>query len=366
MNKIVLRVPQGTQFMSEWNNYDFPKGHVIVDKGVTGCGYTEYCLTNNLPIVLCSPRKLLLENKSEQHQGDKNILYVKNELTEFDDLRYLKNKVKSFIESCFNDLNEPPKLLVTYDSSHYIKEALKELGLLSHFYFIVDEFQSIFLDSFYKSNVEFDFVENLEDCPNVLYLSATPMLDKYLEKVEEFKDLPFYSIDWSDTGYVENIVLQRKQTRSLFEECKKIIEKYKEGKYPMTITKDKKPAFYFDTIQEVFDKVSFSILLLDEVQFMLENDIMKLTDLKQDVIAYGLKSDINAKLFPASAKLLAIADSVKEIPALCENKGCNNKAQVHSRYINNKLDKSGISTMIENGLITYKSLCINCWKKERE
>ena len=132
------------------------------------------------------------------------------------------------------------------------------------------------------------------------------------------------------------------------------------------ITKDKKPAFYFDTIQEVFDKVSFSILLLDEVQFMLENDIMKLTDLKQDVIAYGLKSDINAKLFPASAKLLAIADSVKEIPALCENKGCKNKAQVHSRYINNRLDKSGISTMIENGIVNYKSLCINSWKKERE
>lgn len=77
MNKIVLRVPQGTQFMSEWNDYDFPKGHVIVDKGVTGCGYTEYCLTNNLPIVLCSPRKLLLENKSEQHQGIKIFFMLK-------------------------------------------------------------------------------------------------------------------------------------------------------------------------------------------------------------------------------------------------------------------------------------------------
>lgn len=131
------------------------------------------------------------------------------------------------------------------------------------------------------------------------------------------------------------------------------------------ITKDKMPAFYFDTIQEVIDKISFGILLLDEVQFMNPNDILKLTDLEQDVLCFGLKSDINAKLFPASATLLAIADSVKEIPMLCENKGCKNNAQVHSRYINDKLDKSGLSTMIENGIVTYKSLCYNCWKKGR-
>lgn len=131
------------------------------------------------------------------------------------------------------------------------------------------------------------------------------------------------------------------------------------------ITKDLKPAFYFDCIEEVFDKVSFGILLLDEVQFMTPQDIIKLTNLKQDVLCYGLKTDINANLFPASATLLAIADSVKEIPMLCENKGCKNNAQVHSRYINGKLDKSGFSTMIENGLVNYKSLCYNCWRKER-
>ncbi len=132
------------------------------------------------------------------------------------------------------------------------------------------------------------------------------------------------------------------------------------------IAKEKVPAFYFDTIQEVFDKVSFGILLIDEVQFMLEKDIEKLAKLDKDVIAYGLKTDINANLFPASAKLLAIADSVKEIPMLCECKNCKNKSQIHSRYINGKLDISGISTMIETGTITYKALCYKCWKKERE
>lgn len=132
------------------------------------------------------------------------------------------------------------------------------------------------------------------------------------------------------------------------------------------ITKDKKPAFYFDSIKEVFDKVSFGILLLDEVQFMTPQDIEKLSKVDEEVHAYGLKTDINGNLFPASAKLLAIAETIREIPMLCECIGCQNKAVIHSRYIGGKLDKTGISTMIDTGAVTYKSLCLNCWQKERE
>ena len=292
MNKTKLEVPYGIQFISEWENYVFPKGHVIVDKGVTGCGYTEYCLTNNLPIVLCSPRKLLLENKSEQHQGDPNIFYVRNDLGEYKDVLDLKTKIKSFIGYCFEELNEPPKLLVTYDSSYYIRDILIEMNLLDSFYFVIDEFQSIFLDSFFKSDIEFDFVENLKICPNVLYLSATPMLDKYLKRVDEFRDLPFYKLDWTKTGYVENIVLQRKQTKSLFGECKKIIEDYKKGKYPMTLTKDNKlvisteAVFYFNSISEIIKLIHKLELSPDEVNIICANtkeNQSKLNKLSRDL-----------------------------------------------------------------------------------
>ena len=292
MNKTKLIVPYGIQFISEWEDYIFPKGHVIVDKGVTGCGYTEYCLTNNLPIVLCSPRKLLLENKSEQHQGDPNILYVRNDLGEYKDVLDLKTKIKSFIGHCFEELNESPKFLVTYDSSHYIRDILIEMNLLNEFYFVVDEFQSIFLVSFYKSDVEFDFVENLKVCPNVLYLSATPMLDKYLKKVDEFRDLPFFQLDWSGTGYVENIVLQRKQTKSLFGECKKIIEDYKKGKYPMTLTKNNElvvsneAVFYFNSISEIIKLIHKLELSPDEVNIICadtKENQSKLNKLSRDL-----------------------------------------------------------------------------------
>ena len=256
MNKKVIKVPQGIQYISEWTGYDFPKNHCIVDKGVTGCGYTEYCLMNNQNVVLCSPRKLLLENKSEQHQGDNNILYLKNEIKNYEDILKFKNKIKSFLHICFEDLNEPAKLLITYDSAHYIVDTLKELGLLKEFYFIIDEFQSIFLDSYYKSEVEFDFVEYLQDCPNVLYLSATPMLEKYLNRIPEFMNLNYYEIDWSGTGVVENIVIQRKFARSLPGECIKVVQDYLEGKFPYTyigntVLQSTEAVFYFNSITDI-------------------------------------------------------------------------------------------------------------------
>ena len=277
MERIKQIVPQGIKYISEWKDYDLPRGHVIVDKGVTGCGYTEYTLINNLPTVLCSPRKLLLENKSEQHQNDLNILYLRNEIKDINDINKLKNKIRSHIFLC-DEENLPIKFLVTYDSSHYIIDILKELNLLSDFYFIIDEFQSIFLDAFFKSDVEFDFVEYLQDCPNVLYLSATPMLDKYLEKVDTFKNLPFYEIDWSKTGVVENIIIQRKFSTALTTDCIKIVNQYLEGKFPSTFTKDnkivfsKEAVFYFNSVSDIIRVINKTNLLPSQVNIICADD----------------------------------------------------------------------------------------------
>ena len=279
MNKIKQVVPSGRdiKYISDWQEYKIPQGHCIVDKGVTGCGYTEYTLTNNSPTVLCSPRKLLLENKSEQHQNDINILYLKNEIKDINDIHKLKNKIKNHIFLC-DEENLPIKFLVTYDSSHYIIDILKELGILSDFYFIVDEFQSIFLDSYFKSEVEFDFVEYLQDCPNVLYLSATPMLDKYLEKVDTFKNLPFYEIDWSNTNCVENIIIQRKFSTALTTDCIKIVNQYLEGKFPSTFTSDNKivfsteAVFYFNSISDIIRVINKTNLLSSQVNIICAND----------------------------------------------------------------------------------------------
>ena len=311
MNKKIIKVPSGRdiKYISEWSEYKIPIGHCIVDKGVTGCGYTEYTLTNNLPIVLCSPRKLLLENKSEQHQSDLNILYLKNEIKDINDINKLKNKIKNHIFLC-DEENLPIKFLVTYDSSHYIIDTLKELGLLSDFYFIVDEFQSIFLDSYYKSEVEFDFVEYLQECPNVLYLSATPMLDKYLEKVDTFRDLPFYEIDWSNTNCVENIIIQRKFSTALTTDCIKIVNQYLEGKFPSTFTSDnkivfsKEAVFYFNSISDIIRVINKTGITSDQVNIICADDKDnkdKLSKIGHSIGKIPLKNETN-KMFTFCTK----------------------------------------------------------------
>lgn len=273
--KIKINVPSGIKYISEWKDYELPQGHSIVDKGVTGCGYTEYCLTNKDNVVLCSPRKLLLENKRDQHLGELNIKYMENKIEDFDGVRTFESMVKEHAILCREDYGLPVKMMVTYDSCFRVVRALEELGILDEFTFVVDEFQSIFLDAYYKAHTEFDFVDNLQGCKNVLYLSATPMLDKYLVKVQEFKDLPFYEIIWPD-DVVEKIVVKRKRTDSLGKECQQIIQEYLDGKYPKkflgnSLYFSKEAVFYFNSITEIVRVITKKKLTPDNTVVICAN-----------------------------------------------------------------------------------------------
>ena len=251
--RIVQEVPPGTEFISDWDEYTIPKGeHCIVDKGMTGCGYTEMVLTNEDPVVLCSPRKLLLENKTESHKkkGDENLLYIDENIRED-----LENNVYYHLQKC-SELGIPPKFLITYDSTGRIVDILKKLDFFDEFVFVVDEFQSIFLDSYFKVGIEFDFIENLQNCKNVIYLSATPMLGKYLNQLEIFKHLNFYQIDWSNSGIANTVYINRKRTNSLVSECIKIVKQYQNGYYPITsigkeVYTSKEAVFYFNSVTEI-------------------------------------------------------------------------------------------------------------------
>lgn len=305
MHEINITVPLGIQYISEWSEYKTPDGHSIVDKGVTGCGYTEFCLGNNQNVILCSPRKILLENKSDQHKDDENIFYLRNEVETFTDATEIKNKIKSYTKNCRELLNMPCKILVTYDSCKYVVEALRELGLLGEFTFVVDEFQSIFLDSYFKADIEFSFVDILQECPNVLYLSATPMLKKYLEKVPEFSDLPIYTLDWSKTGYTENVKISRKFVKSLVSECGKVIQDYKNGIFPFTtdpvkgLVFSKEVVFYLNSVGDIIKIINKNNLIPEETNIICsdipENKI-KLRKIGHKIGRIPLKGEPN-KMF---------------------------------------------------------------------
>lgn len=309
MERNVIIVPKGIRYISEWKGLEeqLPKDvPYIMNKTITGCGYTEYCITNNKPIILCSPRKVLLENKADQHSSEENVLYLKDEYATFqsfdEDITrngkterkeiktdkdsqkaleytvYLKEKLGRHILRCESILDKPVKILVTYDSFRRVREYLGET--INKYQIIVDEFQSVFTDSRFKSDTENTFLFNLRGLSNVVYLSATPMMDKYLEELDEFKDLPYYELDWSteDPKRVIKPILKTKQCRGIVEEVKRIITLYKDGNFEKITRKLEDGTFeevysneaviYVNSIKNITDIIKKCELTLDNTNIL--------------------------------------------------------------------------------------------------
>ena len=73
-------------------------------------------------------------------------------------------------------------------------------------------------------------------------------------------------------------------------------------------------------------------LLVDEAQFLTPAHVEQLCRVSDDlgipVLCYGLRTDFQGKLFPGSASLLALADNLVELKAVCE---CGRKATMNLR-----------------------------------
>jgi len=73
-------------------------------------------------------------------------------------------------------------------------------------------------------------------------------------------------------------------------------------------------------------------ILIDEAQFLTQRHVLQLCEVADmldiPVLCYGLRTDFQGKLFPGSAALLALADSLIELKAVCE---CGRKATMNLR-----------------------------------
>jgi hypothetical protein len=137
--------------------------------------------------------------------------------------------------------------------------------------------QSIFTDAFFKAEVENGFLKNIQKCKNIIYLSATPMLDRYLEQLEEFKNLDYYYIDWSESGNISKTRIQHKRTNSLLNEAKKIVSDYLEGHFPVIVDENhiihfsKEAVFYFNSVREIKSLINKMNLSQDQVNVLCAN-----------------------------------------------------------------------------------------------
>ena len=88
----------------------------------------------------------------------------------------------------------------------------------------------------------------------------------------------------------------------------------------------------FDAVAEELKKRTLHCILVDEAQFLNREHVLQLCrvcdKLNIPVLCYGLRTDFQASLFEGSAALLALADALIELKAVCE---CGRKATMNLR-----------------------------------
>ena len=65
------------------------------------------------------------------------------------------------------------------------------------------------------------------------------------------------------------------------------------------------------------EKTAINCVLVDEAQFLTDDQVWQLAEMVDElnmrVMCYGLRTDFQGNMFPGSARLLAIADNLREI-----------------------------------------------------
>ena len=305
MEKSTIVVPKGIRYINQWDSFSLPNHPCIINKTITGCGFTEYCLTNSDNVILCSPRKILLENKAEQHKD--TVLYAKSGLDTFvnfekdlststkkpekeeqtvseeeikDIIMAFKENIKQYYQECIIK-QKPCKILVTYDSFRHVKAALGDQ--IKYFYVVVDEFQSIFTDAKFKSTTEIEFMSQLGGIQNLSFVSATPMIDKYLEMLDEFKDLPYYELDW-ETEDPSRVSIPKLNTHSCYKSvlpaAYDVVKSYQENQFETTVIIDneeiknvesREAVLYVNSVKNICDIISKCELKLENTNVLCSN-----------------------------------------------------------------------------------------------
>ena len=297
MHKITLNVPDGIRYLSDWHElWDtlLPEGqHYILNKRICGCGATEAYLRSGRKVILASPRKHLLYNKYSQHlsdnlhlyryQGDKKRYFENTGNTEKDIFAF-NNELGRYLQSGGR------KILTTYDSLGKIQEVLISSGeCLQEWTVVVDEFQSMFCDCQYKATTEYEFSMILGMFSTVVYLSATPFLESYLDMTGQFGGLTVYELLWpanmTQIPEVE-VIRSRKSVACL---CARLVDDYRKGNGKAIMVDGGKfiageAVFYINSISEIKKIILENNIRPEEANIICSSkpeNIRKLDELSQ-------------------------------------------------------------------------------------
>lgn len=104
------------------------------------------------------------------------------------------------------------------------------------------------------------------------------------------------------------------------------------------------------------------VIIGDECQFFSPKQIDQMRAIVNDfslpVLCFGLRTDFLTRLFPGSARLFEVADSISEIKTICE---CGAKATVNARIDGQGRVITRGSQVCLGGNDRYIAMCHKCW-----
>ncbi len=233
MRKQLLYVPEIVNYINQWSDFreQIPDGHVILNKVYPGCGMTTYFLESSEPVILAAPRRALLDNKARQ-MLEKHLsvfLFTPSSSNSMEKRKEENDRMFQNMGNYICKSTDPytpftPKILVTYDSLPIVYKQLQDYDI--NFTLIVDEFHVAFQDYDMKPETIERFFCTASMMRNVIYLSATPIMETYLDRMEIFRDLPYIELKWPPSK-IATPLWTYKNMKSTLEEASRIIQDFK-------------------------------------------------------------------------------------------------------------------------------------------
>ncbi len=104
------------------------------------------------------------------------------------------------------------------------------------------------------------------------------------------------------------------------------------------------------------------VIIVDECQFLTREQIDELRAIVNDfgipVMCFGLRTDFQTRLFPGSARLMEVADTIQEIKTICD---CGAKATVNARIDANGHIVTQGAQVVLGGNDSYIAMCHKCY-----
>jgi hypothetical protein len=283
MNTLNISIPNTIGYLSEWSTFDatLPNGKIIVNKIICGCGMTDYYLTNNIPVILASPRRELILSKTKNPRTSHAYYFDRSSGSVQDSLKALDCYMSNVKYRCV------PKIMTTYDSLHHVIDYLERCGILQMFTIVGDEMTCLFTDAKMKGAKSMDILKLIDHLPNrCVFITATPLKEVYLDNMPVFKNMTYVSLEW-DPQRMSNVVINKQKMVSTVNAIGDIIDQYRHLGYFQTIDKggqtiySREAVFFVNSVHDIINVIKAKKLTMADTLIVCADDASNIKELKK-------------------------------------------------------------------------------------